>query len=121
MFTPIFETISEASAVTDLIGADTVRFYPAGEAPEGVERPYATYQHISGLPENYINQRPDMDSHTVQVDIWASTLTSARNVATAIRDAVEPHAYITRWGGESRDTETKSYRISFDVDWHVPR
>ena len=43
------------------------------------------------------------------------------SIAAALRDAIEPHAHITRWGGSSRDEKTKRYRYSFDVDWHVQR
>ncbi|MNH41843.1 hypothetical protein D3C79_1034160 [compost metagenome] len=57
----------------------------------------------------------------MQVDVYATTGDSARAVRDAIRDAVELDAYITRWGDEGRDPETKNYRASFDVDWMVHR
>ncbi|MCY1313369.1 hypothetical protein D9M70_638860 [compost metagenome] len=57
----------------------------------------------------------------MQIDIYADSAASARTAAKTLRDAIEPHAHITRWGGESRDPETKNYRVSFDVDWWTPR
>src|SRR5699024_3655288 len=102
MFAPIFEKVAAAPASSALLGTAPTRLYPAGEAPEGVTHPYSTWQTISGQPENYISNRPDIDSYAIQVDVWANTLASGRNVATALRDVIETHAHITRWGGESR-------------------
>lgn len=121
MFAPIFEKVAADPASTALIGAAPTRLYPAGQAPEDVTYPYSTWTQIGGSPENYITNRPDIDLYTLQVDVWAKTLGSARNVATALRDVIETHAHIVRWGGESRDNETGSYRISFDADWFVHR
>lgn len=121
MYPPIFATCAAAPAVNELLGTAPTRLYPFGEAPQGVTYPYAAWQTVGGAPENYLGSRPDIDSYTLQVDVYAETGASARAVATALRDAIEPKAYITRWGGESKDPETGRYRISFDVDWHVSR
>lgn len=121
MFPPVFQTCAASAAVTALIGTTPVRLYPFGEAPQGVIYPYAVWQLVSGSPENYLGDRPDADSFTVQIDVYADTATSARNVAKALRDAIEPVAYVTSWRGESRDPDTKKYRFSFDVAWIVQR
>ncbi|MDC3857444.1 tail completion protein gp17, partial [Pseudomonas aeruginosa] len=71
--------------------------------------------------ENYLWGRPDADGFTIQVDIFSATAAEARDAAKAIRDAIELSAYVVRWGGESVDPDTKTYRISFDVDWIVQR
>ena len=121
MYPPIFEVCAASAAVTALIGTPVTRLYPFGEAPQGVALPYTVWQTISGLPENYLGQAPDVDSWSLQIDVYADTATSARNVAKALRDAIEPVAYVTRWGGESRDPATNHYQVSFDVDWIVQR
>ncbi|WP_134595762.1 tail completion protein gp17, partial [Pseudomonas aeruginosa] len=61
------------------------------------------------------------DGLTIQVDIFSTTAAEARDAAKAIRDAIELSAYVVRWGGESVDPETKTYRVSFDIDWIVQR
>lgn len=121
MFPPIFATCAAAPGVTALLGASPTRLYPFGEAPHGVACPYAVWQTVGGVPENYLGDRPDIDSFSLQVDVYAETGASARAVAVALRDAIEPNAHITRWGGESRDPETGRYRVSFDVDWLTHR
>jgi hypothetical protein len=121
MFPPIYAVCSIVPAVTALIGTSPVRLYPFGDAPQNVALPYATWQVVTGSPANYIDSAPDVDRFGVQVDCWAGTVSAARSVAMALRDAIEPHAHIVAWRGEERDRETLHYRYSFDVDWFVSR
>ncbi|HBO3004317.1 TPA: DUF3168 domain-containing protein [Pseudomonas aeruginosa] len=121
MYPPIFTVAAADPGVTALIGSNPVRLYLFGEAPQGVVYPYVAWQSLGGLPENYLGTLPDADSYNTQIDVYADTATSARTVAKALRDAIEPIAYVTSWRGESRDTETKKYRFSFDVAWIVQR
>lgn len=118
---PIFAVCSADTGVRALLGVSPHRLYPFGEAPEGVTKPYAVWQLITGSPENYLAGRPDLDGFTLQVDVYAATASSARSVTDAIASAIELKAYVVRWGGESKDTQTKLYRSSFDIDWLVPR
>ena len=117
----IFPTCAADPAVTALLGTSPVRLFPFGMAPAGVAKPYAVWQQVGGSPENYLMGVPDIDSVTLQVDVYATTTSSAKAVAAALRDAIEPVAHVVAWRGESRDTETGNYRVSFDVDWFVPR
>ncbi|MBH3451298.1 DUF3168 domain-containing protein [Pseudomonas putida] len=122
MTPPIVQACLQSPAVTALLGAGTgMRLYSFGEAEQGVTKPYAVWQIVSGSPENYLAGRPDLDSFTLQVDVYATTGDKARQVRDAIRDAIELDAYVTRWGAEGRDPETENYRASFDVDWMVHR
>lgn len=121
MFAPVYQIVSASLAVTALLGTNPTRFWPFANAPDAAQAPYVTWQTITGSPENYISGLPDTDSYTLQVDVYARSPTEARNVARALRDAIELHAHIAAWRGESRDAETKLYRLSFDVDWIVQR
>lgn len=121
MLPPIFPICAASAAVQALLGTSPTRLFEFGSAPQDVARPYAVWQVIGGSPENYINQAPDIDSIMLQIDVYALTGDSAREVVVALRDAIEPHAYITRWGGGSRDPETRNFRQTFDVDWFVDR
>jgi hypothetical protein len=124
-FPPIFE-VCNVSAVQALLktGNGPLRFYLFGRAPQGVALPYAVWRQAYGAPENFLDQRPDTDAFGVQVDVYASPEqgpTVARNVATALRDAIEPRSYITAWRGESQDPDTNNFVFSFDSDWLTPR
>lgn len=121
MIPPIFPTVSASASVTSLIGADPVRFYPAGQAPQGELRPYCVWQVISGLPENYLGTRTDIDEINIQIDCYAETYSVVNEVATAVREAIETQSYITSLRGGERERETGLYRYSFDVAWFVER
>jgi hypothetical protein len=119
MAAPIFKICAAAPAVITLLGASPVRLYPFGEAPQGVAKPYAVWQVISGSPINYVSGRPDTDRYGLQVDVYADTGAVAEQVAAAIRRAIEPQAHVTGFNADGRDPTTKNYRKSFDVAWLV--
>lgn len=121
MYPPVFTTCTANGSVTALLGSSPCRIYPFGEAPQNVTLPYAVWQLVSGVPENYLSGRPDMDSFTVQIDVYADTASDAREVAEAIRDAIEAACHVVGWYGEGRDRDTDHYRISFGSDWFVER
>lgn len=120
-FPPIFTACMASEAVTDLLGLQPLRVFPHGEAPENVARPYVTWQIVSGNPENYLADRPDVDGWRLQVDIWGDTVASVQQVASAMADAIEGQSYITSWRGTSKDPSTGRRRLSFDADWHTYR
>jgi len=117
---PIFTIVSAVSAVTTLLGTDPVRFFPFGQAPDDVDMPYAVWQTVSGSPDNYLSGTPSIDSWLVQVDVYAKKGSTSRTVAEALRDAIEPEAYITAWRGESKE-DNNIFRYSFDVEFLTAR
>lgn len=121
MYPPIFKYAAASDQVKAILGQNPTRIYMFGQAPQNVAYPYAVWQVSSGSPENYITNTPDIDLFGIQVDVYAKEAIQARNCAVALRDALEPYAHIVSWRGETRDTETASYRSSFDVDWWVNR
>lgn len=121
MYPPIFEICSADPDVQSNLGSSPCRLYPFGEASEVVAKPYAVWQVVSGLPENYMDKIPDMDSWIIQVDVYGDTGQSVRDAAQALRNAIEPNAHITSWGVQGRDPDTRNYRYLFTVDWWVDR
>lgn len=118
---PVFQVCAADAGVQAALGASPTRVYPFGMVDEPPVLPYCVWQLVAGFPENYITNAPDIDSFTVQMDVYADNVLTAREAAEALRDAIEPHAHVVAWRGESRDAETKHYRYSFDVDWFVHR
>jgi hypothetical protein len=121
MFPPIFEVCAANAAVTALLGSVPTRLYKFGEAPQGVQLPYAVWQTIGGFPQNYLDSAPDADQFSIQIDVYASTADSATAVAQAIRNAIQRRANIVSWGGTDRDPSTRNFRYGFSVDWIVRR
>lgn len=121
MIAPIFPVCSANPAVLALLGSNPTRLYPFGLVEQSPARPYAVWQSIGGQSPQYLGDVPDVDGYTLQIDVYAENDASLLAAARALRDAIEPHAYIVRWGDQELDEETKLYRYSFDVDWLVPR
>lgn len=125
-YPPIFAAVNVAPVQALLkTGGGELRFYLFGRAPQGVALPYAVWRTAYGSPENYLGDTPDIDSFGIQIDVYAAPTSAGsdqvRAIAQALRDAIEPVAYITSWRGESRDPETGNYVFSFDSDWLTPR
>ena len=121
MYPPLFAIVSIDNNVQSLFGTNPVRVFPFGGAPENVTFPYSVWQVVGGTPENYMGNSPDMDTFLVQVDVYAKTASSARSGAEVLRDALQEHAHVVSWLGESQDQTTKNYRYSFDVNFLTAR
>lgn len=117
----IFPLITASAAAKAQLGTNPTRFYSFGMAPQNVAMPYAVWQTVGGQPENYINQRPDIDRATVQIDVYAATAAAARTAAEAVRDALEGRCHVVAWRGESQDQQTMRFTVGFDVDWWQSR
>lgn len=118
---PFFATVNVSAVRAVFLEGSVLRVFPFGEAPQQVNKPYAVWQTISGSPENYLGDLPDMDNWVVQVDVYAKEVSDANDGAEALRDALEPVACITAWRGTSRETDTRLYRYSFDVEFFTSR
>lgn len=97
------------------------RCYPFGEAPQGGAAPYAVWQLIAGTPENYLAERPDMDSLRYQFDTYALTAAQARSAANAIAYAMELAGHQVSHNPDERDAETRLYRVGFDFEFWASR
>lgn len=120
MSTALYALVKASEQVKDLLG-DPPRFYVFGEADQNTKRPYAVQQMAYGAPENKLAGVPDEDTHGIQIDVYALTAAEARAIGVALRDAIEPAAYIVSWQGESREPDTKLYRFSFVVELMTAR
>lgn len=115
---PLYRICAADTSVMDLIAADDfVRLYPFGEARQKDTYPYAVWQLVGGSPFNYLGQCPDTDAYSTQVDVYGKTWASARETARAIQVALQADAYVTNYNGEFKDPETKSFRVSFVVEF----
>ncbi|MDP2141273.1 MAG: DUF3168 domain-containing protein [Gammaproteobacteria bacterium] len=123
MFPPIFTICLAAPAVTAFLGSSPMRMYPAGEAPQTVAKPYVTWQTVYGSPDNTLGDTAESDTWGAQINVWAADLDTARNVAKAIRNAIEADqtGYVVAFRGEDRDPTTKNYSYRFDAEWITQR
>jgi hypothetical protein len=124
MMPPIYRWLEGVPAVANLVGD---RIFPFGLADQNTPYPYVTFQIISGLPEQYLGDRPDIDSVQVQVDCWGTNKadgaggTQVSNVADAVRDVLEGYGHMVGFGSTERDPDTLSYRYRMDFEFWTPR
>ena len=126
MLPKILHLLKASPAVTALIGAgtdpvsDPVRVYRHGEAPQGVVAPYVTWSVPGGAPENTFDGA-DADVFRVQVDCWSDQDAQIEQLAAAVRAALEPAAHLVAYLDDSRNPETKRFRMSFAFDFILDR
>lgn len=116
---PIFSVCSANSAFKAVFGTNPVRLYPAGQAPQGVALPYATWQVISGEPLNYLADVATDDDYRLQVTVYGANYDAAFNGANTLVHAIEEHAYVLSYNDDGVDTQTQHSFFSLDVGWIV--
>lgn len=119
MTPPVYEILSASAAVTALVPASRIRGQGyGGETPFA---PYITWQLVSGLPENYVGNRPGIDSFRVQIDCWSKSAAQSKAIAAAVRDALETGAVCVAIFGDDYDDEVELYRYGFDWAFYTQR
>lgn len=125
MFPPIFSLAKAEPTVTAVFGTTVTRVWPFGEAPAkgsaGFELPYAVWQSISIVPENFVTDAPNTDSMSVQVDVYAATAAGAREGARVLRDLYQRTAQVASMREWPRETDTNHYRYQLDIDFEQYR
>jgi hypothetical protein len=76
---------------------------------------------IGNVPQNTMSEVPQIDAVSIQIDCYHQSPTGVIDLATAVRNAIEPYAHITNIPINERDAETKLYRIAIDIDWWYSR
>ncbi len=118
MLPPVYATLTGDSTVAGIV--DT-RVYRHGDAPQNTAQPYITWQLIAGTPELSIDDAPDIDRCTLQVDCWSPKDGEVVDLAQAARAVLEQHGHVTGVPLDTRDPETRLYRITLEMDWLLPR
>ena len=118
MIPSVYALLSSDPTVSGLVGS---KIYPAGRAPQGVGHPYVTWQLITATPENYVNDRSDIDAQRVQVNCWAREEPDARQVVEAARAALEGEAHVIYGPVQIVDDSTRDYGYAFDVQFWTSR
>lgn len=125
MLPVILPLLSADPEVTAIIGSNPVRFYPHGRADQNTPAPYATWFVVSGIPENQLDEVPRVDRFSVQIDCWSDNTgdgaAEVKELATAIRDALEPHAHMTAIAVDGVDPDTKRNRLGLQFTFWEPR
>ena len=122
MYPSVFSIAAASPAVTATLGSSPTRFWPFGHSEAKGPRPYAVHQLVYGNPDNSLSCVPTTDLFGVQVDCYAQTVSAARGVAGALRDAFEASLnHVVAWNGEDWEPATGLYRVGFTVEFWTER
>ena len=97
------------------------RIYRHGSAPQNVQKPYITWSLASNSPENVLNATPCHDRDIVQIDCWSETDEGIETLAYAVRDSLDSAMITNRFVINSRETDTKLYRMAIEADFIASR
>jgi hypothetical protein len=111
---PNIYSILRANAT--VLSTVSTRIYRHGAAPQDVVKPYVTWFVVTGMPEIQISGTPCADMDTIQIDVWHETDTGVETLAYAVRAALDTAKFANRMIQDLRETDTRLYRISFEVD-----
>lgn len=122
---PVFSVLKSSANVKAFVGTNPPRIYKHGEAPQLVDGekklPYVTWFVATAAPENQLSGTPSTDRMTIQVNCWHDTSAGIDLLAQAVRDAIEPVAYMTGMPIDQREPETRLYWIALQFDWYNDR
>jgi hypothetical protein len=120
MLPPVFALLKAAPAVTAILGANP-KVFRHGIAPQGTVAPYVVWLVVGADPENNLSDPPPVDRIVIQVDCYHTTDGGVEALATAVRDALEPHMHMTGIPVDQREPDTGLYRIGLQFDYWMSR
>ena len=123
---PIFRFLAASPEVTALVGTAPVRIYQTmapdvGTAARPTKGDYITWNTAGGAPENYVSNRPGIDRGRFQIDCWSEDRNRCRQLAKAVRDALEGHGHMVALPQDDYEDETKLFRWMLDFELFVHR
>jgi hypothetical protein len=102
------------AALTSISGCAVYRT----QAIEGAVAPYVVWTIVSAVPENQISGAPETDNARIQIDTYSKTQSQSRQMCDLAQAAVEDTSANVIFGPtETRETDTKLWRWSFDSSW----
>ena len=118
---PVFQSLN-VPAIRAFVGTPP-RIYQS-VAPQNTPRPYIVWQVVGGSPVNNLSDDPDMDDSRVRVwcycDESAGTA-AARNLALAVRAALEAVTHVTFGPIDNHEVETSLYVWIMDAEFWEDR
>lgn len=117
MLPPVYATLMADPEVANLT-AGRIR-QDVGNPDEGA--PYIVWGLLSATPELTTQRRAPADRCSISVDVFARDESEREALTAAARHALEPHGHILTIQSLGKDTETRLWRMTFDMDWFITR
>lgn len=98
------------SAVAAIAGSRISPVYRSQDVPV----PAVTLSNVGKSPINALNTYAGIDSNRVQADCWADTYTQARQLAEAVRNAMQTAGHLLEFEADDRDDPSGQFRVIQD-------
>lgn len=124
MIPTIFDWLSLSTELAALIPHDDLELAIfRDEAPQDYEGDYLVWRIVAGAPHNCMDDVPPADAVRVQFDAYADDQDDVDAIYVAARDELEAgmRGHVISFNGTDRDIETRKYRVSWDMSFHVGR
>lgn len=117
MFANVYQILN-TTAVNNIVNG---RIYGFGSAPQNINKPYITWFVVATDPHNQLSGAPCGDTDTVQIDCFIGPNDTDEStcvaLATAVRNALDAAGQANRVIINSREVETKLFRISIQAEF----
>jgi len=114
MLPNVYQTLRANATVVSTVAT---RIYRHDSAPQDAVKPYITWFLVSGNPYDNVSTSPCGDSDKIQIDCWSETDNGIEILAYAVRDALDLAKISNRIIINTRETDTKLYRMSLEADF----
>lgn len=118
MLPPVYATLRANATVVATVGSRIGRH---GRVAQDTDKPYITWQVVTGLPHDQLSGTPTSDFTTVQIDCFHLLDGGVEDLAEAVRDALDAVLISNRIVINMREPDTKLYRIGFEADFITQR
>lgn len=112
----VYSVLAAAGSVTALVPAAQIT--PLVRM-QSVAPPAITLQRISMVPTNHLGGSSSLDSNRVQLDVWASSYSSAKAIAVACRAALAAANHQMLLEVDQYDAEVDPELFRITQDWSV--
>lgn len=113
----VYTLLKDTAATSSIV---STRIYPF-TAPQGITRPFITYQRISGVRWRSVDGPSGMAVPRVQVDAYSPTYAGVKALATAIRQTLDGYRGTVggvRVGDIALETDRDFYEDAVDPPLH---
>jgi len=118
MFPNVYATLRANATVQTIVGEKIGRH---GSMPQDEAAPYITWFVVADQPHDNLSDPPPSDFNTVQIDCWSEDDKQVATMARAVRDALDAAGVLNRLRIDTREPDTKLYRVGIEADFITQR
>lgn len=113
MFPNVYALLRADATVLAMVGDRIGRH---GSVPQDTATPYITWFVVADAPHNTLGEPPGSDFNSVEIDCWSDNDAEVVALARAVRAVLDAAGHHNRVVVDTRETDTKLYRVGIETD-----